>query len=68
MIIEIEKLVLDPRTFAEALLLSDTDNYNKHLDEMPPIKISEDFHVKDGHKRVATAIRLGRTTVRAEVV
>ncbi|MGA2647809.1 MAG: hypothetical protein ABSF15_24175 [Candidatus Sulfotelmatobacter sp.] len=60
-------LILDARTFADAVR-GLTDNYLLHLDEMPPIKISDDFHVRDGHKRVATAIRLGRTTIKAEVV
>ena len=63
----IEFLILDARTFADAVRTL-TDNYLDHLDEMPAILISEDFHVREGHHRVAAAIRLGRTTIRAEVI
>jgi hypothetical protein len=65
--VPIEFLILDARTFADAVRTL-TDNYLDHLDEMPAILISEDFHVREGHHRVAAAIRLGRTTIRAEVI
>jgi hypothetical protein len=65
--VPIEYLILDARTFADAVRTL-TDNYLLHLDQMPPVLISGNFVVRDGAHRVAAAIKLGRKTIKAAVI
>lgn len=64
--VPIEFLIVDVANFAACFLTGDLSKID--LETCQPIQITEDFHVRDGHHRIAKACALGRTTIKAEVV